>query len=369
MRVLVVNVGSSSIKLSVIADGRESLASFDVEVHDSAATRAAIEEALSDSGLPDAIGHRIVHGGTRFCGPTLLEDSVMAELEELSSLAPLHQKRGLEGVALVRRLLPSIPTVGCFDTAFFSDLPERSCTYAIPKEWTEGFGIKRFGFHGLSHSYVGGRAAEMLGEESARRVVTCHLGSGASLAALRQGKPVDTTMGFTPLEGLVMSTRSGTVDPGLLIWLLAEGRLDLERLADGLENRSGLLGLAGSADMRAVMARAAAGERDASLALDVYIHRLRAGIAAMATAMDGVDVLAFAGGVGENSAEVRAIACSGLSHLGVRINERRNARGRPDARIDDETSNVAVLVLTSREDLQIAQEVERLLGSPTGSPG
>ena len=318
---------------------------------------------MREWGVPDAVGHRIVHGGTTFRGATLLDDAVIAALAELVPLAPLHQERGLDGVAVMRRLMPDTPQVACFDTAFFSGLPVRSRTYALPKQWRQSFGLQRFGFHGLSHSYVAREAAKLLGPDAAGRIVTCHLGSGASLAAIFNGRPLDTTMGFTPLEGIVMSTRSGSIDPGILLWLQSQGGLDATEVADGLEHRSGLAGLAGTADMREVVTRAAAGDDDAEVALEVYIHRLRAGIAAMAAATDGLDSLVFTGGVGENSAAVRARACTGLVHLGVRIDEAVNASAVPDAQLGSPDSRVAVTTIASGEDLEIAAEVERLLTS------
>jgi acetate kinase len=363
VKVLVVNVGSSTIKLRVIQDGRACLGSFDVDVESESGVATAIDEALSDSGTPDAVGHRIVHGGTTFRGPTLLDGTVIDQLEQLDDLAPLHQRRGLDGVALVQELLPRTPAVGCFDTAFFADLPARAATYALPKKWRERFGLRRFGFHGLSHSYAAERASRMLGSAVRHRLVTCHLGSGSSLAAIRDGVPVDTTMGFTPLEGIVMSTRSGSVDPGMVLWLQSQAGLDLSEVSDGLEHHSGLLGLAGTADMRAVLADAASGTEEARLARDVYIHRLRGGIAAMAAAMDGMDALVFTGGVGENAPEVRSMACAGLSHLDVHIDEHANTEVVSDARVHDEASRVAILLVASREDLEIASQVERLLGA------
>ena len=363
MRVLVVNVGSSTIKLRVIQDGRECLSSFDVDVARVSGVAGAIDEALSASGPPDAVGHRIVHGGTRFRGPIVLDGAVLDELEQLTDLAPLHQRRALDGVALIRKLLPQTPSVGCFDTAFFADLPARARTYALPREWTERFGLRRFGFHGLSHSYAAERASRMLRSASRHRIVTCHLGSGASLAAIRDGVPVDTTMGFTPLEGIVMATRSGSVDPGLVLWLQSQAGLGLAEVSDGLEHHSGLLGLAGTADMRAVLADAASGAEHARLARDVYVHRLRGGIAAMAASMDGMNALVFTGGVGENAPEVRSMACAGLSHLDVHIDEHTNTEVVSDARVHDESSGVAILLVASREDLEIASQVERLLGA------
>ena len=324
----------------------------------------ALRSAISEAGRVDAVGHRVVHGGPRFSGPVRLDAKRLKELRELTALAPLHQPPALAAIAAVAAALPRAPAVACFDTAFHHRLPSAAATYALPREWRDRFAIRRYGFHGLSHAYASRRAAEMLGRPVAGfRVVTCHLGSGASLSAVRSGRSVDTTMGFTPLEGLVMSTRSGSVDPGLLIWLQRHARLGLTGLEDRLERGSGLLGLAGSGDMREVLARAARGDADARLALDVYLHRLRAGIAAMVAALGGLDALVFTGGVGENAATIRLQAAQGLSYLGVKVDARANRAAAPDREIGARGAAVRTLVVHAREDLEIARQVRRLLRS------
>jgi acetate kinase len=254
-------------------------------------------------------------------------------------------------------VLPDVPHVACFDTAFHATIPPAAATYALPRAWRERWPLRRFGFHGLSHAYAARRAAHLLGRPpAALRLVTAHLGAGASLAAIRDGRSVDTTMGFTPLEGLVMATRSGSVDPGLVLWIQQEGGLPVGEIAAGLEHESGLLGLAGSADMRDVLKAAEAGERDALLARDVYLHRLRAEIAAMAAALGGLDALVFTGGVGENSPMIRELAVEGLGFLGVSIDPDRNdARGAGDRFASQSGSAAGVLVVESREDLEIAR--------------
>jgi acetate kinase len=247
-------------------------------------------------------------------------------------------------------------------------MPAAASTYALPREWRERWDLRRYGFHGLSHAYATLRAGEMLDRPpETLRLVTCHLGAGASLAAVADGKSVDTTMGFTPLEGLVMATRSGSVDPGLLLWLQEHVGMPAQELAATLEHRSGLLGLAGTADMQVVLARAQAGDQPASLALAVYLHRLRSSIAAMTAAMRGLDVLVFTGGVGEHSAPIREAACEGLGYLGVHIDRAAN-EGAPDSQTDrDITAHpapVRTLIIEAREDLQIAHEVRQVLGEP-----
>jgi acetate kinase len=338
LRVLVVNAGSSSLKLRLLGPDDALLGS-----HDLAADASGLEEALADLGRPDAVGHRIVHGGERFREPVVIDDDVEAALRELTALAPLHQPKSLAALGAVSAELEDVPAVACFDTAFHADLPEAASTYALPAEWRERWRIRRYGFHGLSHAWAARRAG-------GGRVVTCHLGAGASLAAVRDGRCVDTTMGFTPLEGLVMATRSGSVDPGLLLWLLEETGMAERELANALEHESGLLALAGTEDMREVVARG-------GLALDVYLHRLRAHIAAMAAALGGLDALVFTGGVGERSPEVRGGAADGLAFLGVALDAGRNARGDEDIG----TGAVRVLVVEAREDLEIARGVRAAL--------
>jgi acetate kinase len=258
-------------------------------------------------------------------------------------------------------LRPGLPTVACFDTAFHATLPAAASTYAIPAGWSERWPLRRYGFHGLSHAYVARRAAELSGRPVGElRTISCHLGAGASLCAIAGGASVETTMGFTPLEGLVMATRSGSVDPGLVLWLIEEGRLTPEAVAHGLEHESGLQGLTGTGDMRAVIARALDGDADAVLGLDVYAHRLRGAIGELAVALGGVDVLAFTGGVGEHAAELRARVAGGLGLLGVGIDLERNAANPVDLDVGGADSTVRTLVVTAREDLEIARQVRAL---------
>ena len=307
----------------------------------------------------EAVGHRVVHGGDRFAGPALLDGEVERYLESLTDLAPLHQPPSLEAIAEVRRLLPRVPSVACFDTAFHHQLPAAAATYAVPAAWRQRWGVRRYGFHGLSHAYASRRAAELLATApGSLRVVTCHLGSGSSLAAVSGGRSVDTTMGFTPLEGLVMGTRSGSVDPGLLLWLLRERKLTVSELDRALEKESGLLALAGSADMREVARGRGAAAREA---LAVYLHRLRGLVAAMAAAMGGLDALVFTGGIGERSAPVRAGAADGLGFLGIALDPAAN-QADGDREISAPGSAVRTLVVAAREDLEIARQVRQLLG-------
>jgi acetate kinase len=366
VRVLVVNAGSSTVKLSLIGDGSETLDERELDAPrarlDPAPLRAALSGGLGDA---DAVGHRIVHGGERFRKAVVVGPEIERELQALTELAPLHQPKSLAALDAVSAELPDLPAVACFDTAFHSTLPPAAATYALPAAWRRRWGVRRYGFHGLSHAWVARRAPEVLDRSTADglRIVSCHLGAGASLCAIRDGASVDTTMGFTPLEGLVMATRSGSVDPGLLLWLLERESLTERALAEALEHESGLLGLAGSADMREVLARRAAGDDAASLALDVYVHRLRSGIAAMAAALGGLDALVFTGGVGERSAAVRASAADGLAFLGVALDQGRNRAAASDAEIGVDGASVRTVVLAAREDLEIATQVRRLLAA------
>ena len=370
---LVVNAGSSSVKLSLLGPGDEPLASRELEAPRSDVDPGELRAALSSGlGEADAVGHRIVHGGARFRDPVVIDASVEAALHGLVDLAPLHQPKSLAALAAVSRALPGLPAVACFDTAFHAGMPDAAATYALPVAWMGRWGIRRYGFHGLSHAWVARRAPEVVqsatgaGAASDMRIVSCHLGAGASLCAISHGRSVDTTMGFTPLEGLVMATRSGTVDPGLLLWLLDREALSTDELGHALEHESGLLGLAGTADMRLVLTRAASGDQAARLALDVYLHRLRAGIAAMTAALGGLDVLVFTGGVGEHAAEVRAGAAEGLGFLGVAIDPGLNAGVTGDAEISAAGTPVRTAVLHAREDVQIAHETRRVLGATPG---
>ena len=358
MTILVVNAGSSSLKLSLL-DARDRLErSITLPSRRGRIDDQTFRDALEGAGPIEAVGHRIVHGGAEFAAPVLIDARVMLRLADLVDLAPLHQPTSLRALETVRRLIPDVPQFGCFDTAFHARMPEAAATYALPREWRERWKIRRFGFHGLSHAYASRRVAALMARPvAAVRIVTCHLGAGASLAAVAGGVSVDTTMGFTPLEGLVMATRSGSVDPGLILWLQEHVGMPTSELAATLEYRSGLLGLTGSADMREILAAERDGDPDAGRAVAVYLHRLRAGVASMAAAMDGLDALVFTGGVGENSPEIRARAADGLGFLGVGIDPARNTERPPDAEIGSDGAPVRTFVVHAREDLQIAHEV------------
>jgi len=365
VRVLVVNAGSSSIKLSLIGDDNATLAERELAAPSATVDPDQLREALMGRlGQAEVVGHRIVHGGERFRQAVLIDTEVEAGLRELVSLAPLHQPKSLAALDAVSGALPGVPAIACFDTAFHATLPPAARTYALPRAWRERWGVRRYGFHGLSHAWVARRAPQLLGRaESTLRIVSCHLGAGASLCAIAGGRSLDTTMGFTPLEGLVMATRSGTVDPGLLLWLMEQTRMEELELARVLEHESGLQGLAGTADMREVIARAGARDESARLALDVYLHRLRAGIGAMAATLGGIDALVFTGGVGERSPEIRSRAADGLSFLGVEIDPRPNAIASGDTDLTAGRARTRSLVIRAREDLEVAHQVRTVLAS------
>jgi acetate kinase len=362
VRILVVNAGSSSLKLSVLDDADRLEASENLPAPRGRVDEQALLEAVSRNGPIGAVGHRIVHGGTEFAQPVLVDQRVLRKLEALTDLAPLHQPKSLRGLEIVSRALPGVPSVACFDTAFHARMPAAAATYALPPQWRKRWNLRRYGFHGLSHAYATRRAAQLLGSPvDGLRVVTCHLGAGASLAAVHNGISVDTTMGFTPLEGLVMATRSGTVDPGLVLWLEEHVGMPPSELASTLEHRSGLLGLTGTADMKAILEAEVGGDPEASLALEVYVHRLRSGIASMAAAMDGLDALVFTGGVGERSSAIRARAARGLSFLGVELDPKANDGAEVDHAIGAPGAAVSTYVIRAREDLEIARQVRTVV--------
>ena len=314
----------------------------------------------------DAVGHRVVHGGRRFTGAVRITPEVQSAIGELSELAPLHNPASLRGIQAIEQALPWVPQVGVFDTAFHTTLPAAAQTYALPRAWTTAWGIHRYGFHGLSHAYCARRAAEMLGR-SGSRLVIAHLGNGASVSAVRNGVCMDTSMGFTPMEGAVMGTRSGSLDPGVLLYLLRRKGLTVEQLDYTLNHESGLLGVSGiSSDMRRIL-KEAPNSANARLALEVYIHRLVQTIGAMAATLGGVDGLVFTAGVGENSAQVRELVCENLGHLGLELDTTANARCKPDADVARHGAPGRILVIATREDLTIVRETTRLIRSEGGT--
>jgi acetate kinase len=393
-KILVCNAGSSSLKFSLFdpeeeallaeggidwitkptqlvfrrADQPEIHQSLKLEKHGDAAARiledlqAGPSPALHSLEELRAVGHRVVHGGERYSGAALITPEVKRTIKELTELAPLHNPASLATIAAAEQALPGIPQVAAFDTAFHSTLSEAARTYAVPRKWTREWGIRRYGFHGLSHSYCAGRAAEMMDRRNLR-VVIAHLGHGASMSAVRDGVCVDTSMGFTPLEGLVMGTRSGTVDPGVLVYALQRKGLDGEALDKALNHESGLLGLSGiSSDMRQILSELPHNP-GARLAVEVYIHRIRQTVGAMSATLGGVDALVFTAGVGERSQEIRKRVCENLDYLGLELDRTANETCKPDGDIATPASKARILVITTREDLTIMRETRRLVAS------
>ena len=388
MRVLVVNSGSSTLKLTLLSGEDNVLGHRELDTPQGTVETRALEAALGAALLGDlagaqAVAHRIVHGGERFHEAVLIDTKVHSALANLAELAPLHQPRGLSALEAVGEALPELPQVACFDTAFHAGIPAAAATYALPERWRTRWGVRRYGFHGLSHAWVARRVPQLLSPDedaghaqrkaktSARArkqrqngelcIVSAHLGAGASVCAIRGGRSLDSTMGFTPLDGLVTATRPGSLDPALVLWLLQRPGIDAGALEQTFEHRSGLLALGGSADMRVLLQRADEGDAEAHLAIDVYIHRLRGAIAAMAAALGGLDALAFTGGVGQSSSTIRRMATAELGFLGVQIDEERNASGEGDRDISAADATASTLAIESREDLEMARQVRTLL--------
>ncbi|MCU4184455.1 acetate/propionate family kinase [Acidiferrimicrobium sp. IK] len=359
MRILAVNAGSTSVKLRVVgAGGVEQSEDLGAPGEGLA---AELDRFLERAGSLDAVAHRVVHGGARYREAVRIDDATRRALDEVTALAPLHNPPALAAIDACRRARPDIPAVACFDTAFHATLPPDAYTYALPREWTEQRGVRRFGFHGLSCAWAVRRLGEML-PASPRRVVVCHLGGGASVTAVADGCSVDTTMGFTPLAGLVMATRSGDVDPGVLLWMLRSG-VSPAQLGDLLEHHSGLAGLSGqSGDMKSLLACRRDGDETAAGAVAVYLHRLRSAVGAMAAAAAGIDCLVFTGGVGEGAGEIRAETCGQLGWLGVALDRRANeAAGADDTVISPPGAAVTTVIVHAREELQMASEARHLL--------
>jgi acetate kinase len=376
--VFVLNTGSSSIKYRVIdvTTGAvrdsgivERIGEPDSDVLDHSAALDRIRAAL-DGLKPDAVGHRIVHGGTLYTAPTLIDDAVERGIEGLAPLAPLHNPPGLLGIRAARAAWPNVPQVAVFDTAFHANLPAEASQYAIDAALAAEHGIRRYGFHGTSYAYVSAAAAAHLRRPlSELRMIVLHLGNGASAAAIEGGRSIDTSMGLTPLEGLVMGTRSGDIDPAVLTYLHRVAGMTFEELDELLNRRSGLLGLGGSSDMRETTAAAAGGSEAAALALAVYVHRLRHYIGAYAAQLGGLDALVFTGGVGENSAVVRAMTVERLGFLGIGIDESLNAVGSGARTVSRAEAAVAVLVVPTDEEAEIARQTARLLDSEPSPRG
>jgi acetate kinase len=317
---------------------------------------------LRDASALAAVGHRVVHGG-QFTSSVRITPQIRSSIGALAELAPLHNPPSLETLAAAETELPGVPQVAVFDTAFHATIPPEACTYPVPASWTSNWGIRRFGFHGLSHAYCSRRAAELLGRPPAElRLVICHLGHGCSASAVRGGRCVDTTMGFTPLEGLMMATRSGSIDPSIVLHVQHHHGLSTEQVETALNRESGLLGVSGrSADMRQILAAARDGHGPSRLALGIYTHRVRQAIGALAVTMGGIDALIFTAGVGENSGAVRESICAGLDCLGLELDKELNASCQPDADVARRGSRGRILIVATREDVTMLREVIQVL--------
>jgi acetate kinase len=366
-RVLVLNTGSSSVKYRLF-DGSETLAMGLVERigetdGDAPDHEAALQRIMDDTDLAGlaAVGHRVVHGGASFTGPTVIDDTVVAEIEALVPLAPLHNPAALSGIAVARKLLPEVPQVAIFDTAFHSAIPPEGITWAIDADLAARWQIRRYGFHGTSHAYVARRTAEILGRPPAdTNVITLHLGNGASACAVEGGRSVATSMGMSPQGGLVMGTRSGDIDPTVVFHLHRVAGLPIDEIERSLIRSAGLQGLTGDNDVRAVLQRRAAGDPAATLAFDVYCRRIREHVGAYLAVLGRADAITFTAGVGENAPAVRAAALAGLEALGIRIDETRNDRG--DQVISPPGAPIAVCVVPTDEELEIATQSRAALG-------
>jgi acetate kinase len=375
---LVINSGSSSLKYKLIqpdsgrswADGRvERIGepSSPIADHD-AALRMAFDQ-LSKAGIDlkacglAAVGHRVVHGGATFYQPTVVDDAVIEELKKLSVLAPLHNPPAVQGIEVARKMLSDVPHVAVFDTAFFHDLPAAAATYAIDRDLARKWWIRRYGFHGTSHKYVSEQAAAFLGRPPKDlNQIVLHLGNGASASAIAAGRPVDTSMGLTPLEGLVMGTRSGDIDPGVIGYLCRAARMSVDEVESMLNAQSGMLGLAGERDFRQLHEMIESGDKSAQLAYDVFIHRLRKYVGAYLAVLGRTDVVSFTAGIGEHAASVRRDALSGLAALGIEIDEQRNMPSAGESRqISTDASPITVLVIPTNEELAIARDCLRAI--------
>ena len=395
MKVLVINCGSSSIKYqlfdmtdeSVLAKGLVERIGMEGSVlnhqpgnRDKVVLAANISnhsvgiqmvlEALTDSSHGvissmkeiSAVGHRVVHGGEKFAGSVLITQEVMNALEECIEMAPLHNPPNIMGINACAELMPNVPQVGVFDTAFHQTMPKHAFLYGLPYDAYKHYGVRRYGFHGTSHKFVSQRAAELMGQDIANlRIVTCHLGNGASLAAVKFGQSIDTSMGFTPLEGLVMGTRSGEVDPAILPYLMKKLDLTAEQIDNYLNKKSGVLGISGvSSDFRDIEAAAAEGSEQAQLALDVFAYRVRKYIGSYVAAMGGVDAIVFTAGVGENDIYMRDLICSGLEYLGTRIDPAKNNIRGKEKEISVDGSKVKIFIVPTNEELVIARDTKTI---------
>jgi acetate kinase len=363
VRVLVVNAGSSSLKHALVDTACETILERGTERWEPGVSAGRHAQALRAAfagagGRAEAIGHRVVHGAASFAGPARIDARTRCAIAALAPLAALHTRAALEGIDAGAAVLPDLPQVACFDTAFHRTLAPEAATYALPHAWSERFGLRRYGFHGLNVAWCHEQAASIVGAQGCRRLVVCHLGSGCSVSAVLDGRSVDTSMGFTPLDGVPMATRPGSLDPGLLLHLLDRG-IERDELEQALNHRSGMLGIAGLDGLREVESAAAGGDERAQLAFDVFVRGVSGAVAAMTTSLRGLDALVFSAGAGERSAQLRGAICARLGQLGVALDDAANARD--DADISAAGAPVAVLVVPAGEELVIARQTAAVL--------
>ena len=394
MIVLVVNCGSSSLKYQLVnMDNEEVMAKGLVEkitlpdaqlthkwgdqkkevvqpIPDHKVAVKLVLDILTDPEVGviksmdeiDAVGHRVVHGGEEFAASTLITDEVMKALEKCSAFAPLHNPPNIVGIKACEAIMPNVPQVAVFDTSFHQTMPAKAYMYGLPYEYYENYGIRRYGFHGTSHKYVAQRCAELMGKHmSDLRIITCHLGNGSSLAAIKGGRSIDTTMGFTPLSGLIMGTRSGDIDPAIVPFLMNKTGMNYEEVDTVMNKKSGVLGISGvSNDFRVIEEAAANGNKRAQLALNMFHYKVRRVIGSFAAVMGGVDAIVFTAGIGENGIANRDAICNGLEYLGTRIDsERNNVRGK-EQEISAEGSKVKIFVIPTNEEIMIARDTQRI---------
>ncbi len=361
MNILVINAGSSSIKYTLFESLHVKSHGLIEELRDHRAGFETMQAQLKQEGFDmstlDAIGHRVVHGGERFIAPTLIDEALIKELKALIPLAPLHNPANIEGIIAARAMAPSIPNIAVFDTAFHHSMPDYAYRYPLPKAHYERLHVRRYGFHGSSHEYVATEAAKVLNRPlESLNLITLHIGNGASLCAIKQGKSVDTSMGMTPLEGVMMGTRCGSIDPSIVTYLMRHEGFDADAVDTVMNKQSGLKAIAGTNDMRSILER---DDADARLALKMFVYRLKKQLGSYMAVLDGVDALVFTGGIGEHAAKVRSLTCKGLEHLGISLDEAKNTQG--ETHFESTKSHVALLNIPTDEERQIALHVSNMV--------
>ncbi|MBN2894475.1 MAG: acetate kinase [Campylobacterales bacterium] len=366
MNILVINAGSSSLKYTLFDGEALHVKGLIEEVQDHHRAFLQMQEALHVKGIElrklDAIAHRVVHGGERFSAPALIDAALIDAIKTLTPLAPLHNPANLEGIIAARALAPDVPNIAVFDTAFHQSMPEHAYRYPLPHELYKRYGVRRYGFHGTSHRFVAAQAAQILDRDLLTcNLITLHIGNGVSACAIEQGRSVDTSMGLTPLEGLMMGTRCGSIDPGIVPYLMRVGGFSGEEIDVLMNKRSGLKAIGGESDMRLLIEAMQSGSADATLAIEMFAYRLKKQLGSYMAALEGVDAVVFTGGIGEHAPLIRSLTCKGLAHLGIELDEAKNAASQ--TQIHSEQSRVALLVIPTDEERQIASDAQTLLQS------